>query len=118
MRWLSLITMLCVVASGCVRSKTEMLAPAGEYAPVPPDSVIVFLSIDDVVAQGFEYERIAMLFIRADSRYTNESAILKRAREEAGKIGANGVILGETREPGFLQADRHGRILAIHVRNK
>lgn len=109
--------LLAVTAMSCVRSTTEMLSPA-RYPPTVPDSVAVFISVADLDAQGLAYEPVALLFIRADARYTNENAIMRRAREDAAKIGANGVILGDTREAGFWSADRQARVLAVRTRPK
>ena len=109
--------LLAVTAMSCVRSTTEMLSPA-RYPPTVPDSVTVFISVADLDAQGLTYERVAMLFIRADATFTNESAIMRRAREDAAKVGANGVIMGEAREPGqfFWSSDRQARALAVRTR--
>ena len=107
--------LVAVTAMGCVSSKTEFLSPA-RYPPTVPDSVTVFVSVADIDAQGLAYERVAMLFISADARYTNELAIMRRAREDAAKIGANGVILGETREAGAWNPNRAARVLAVRTR--
>ena len=111
--------LLAVSAISCVRSATEMLSPA-RYAPTVPDSVTVFISVADVDAQGLAYERVAMLFIKADALFTNERTIMRRAREDAAKVGANGVILGEAREPGqgFFDSDRRARAMAVRTRPK
>lgn len=109
--------LLAVTAMGCVRSTTEMLSPA-RYPPTVPDSVTVFISVADVDAQGLAFERVAMLFIRATAEFTSENAIMRRAREDAAKIGANGVIMGNTREPGTWGSDRQERIMAVRTRPK
>ena len=111
--------LLAVTAMGCVNSATEMLSPA-RYAPTVPDSVTVFISVADVDAQGLAYERVAMLFIKADALFTNERSIMRRAREDAAKVGANGVILGEAREPGqgLFDSDRRARAMAVRTRPK
>ena len=111
------IGLLAAALGGCVRSTTEMLGPV-RYPATTPDSVTVYVSVADVEAQRLAYDRVAMLFIRADARYTNEAAIVQRAREDAAKVGANGVILGDTREPGFWSADRQARVLAIRTHPK
>jgi hypothetical protein len=109
--------LVAVTAMGCVRSTTEMLSPA-RFPPTVPDSVTVFLSVADVDAQGLAFERVAMLFIRATAEFTEENAILRRAREDAAKIGANGIILGAAREPGTWGSDRQERIMAVRTRPK
>ena len=110
--------LVAVTATGCVRSTTEMLSPA-RYAPTVPDSVTVFVSVADVDVQGLAYERLAMIFIQADATFTEEVAIMRRAREDAAKLGANGIILGEAREPGRAwNTDRQARVLAVRTRPK
>jgi len=109
--------LVAVTAMGCVRSTTEMLSPA-RYPPTVPDSVTVFISVADVDAQGLAFERVAMLFIRATAEFTQENAIMRRAREDAAKVGANGVIMGDSREPGTWGSDRQARILAVRTRPK
>jgi hypothetical protein len=103
--------------AGCVRSSVEMLSPA-RFPATLPESVTVYVSVADVEAQHLVYERVAMLFIRADALFTNEAAIMRRAREDAAKVGANGVILGDAREPGFFlwSSDRQARVFAIRTR--
>ena len=109
--------LLAVAAMGCVRSTTEMLSPA-RYPPTVPDSVTVFISVADVDAQGLAFERVAMIFIRATAEFTEENAIMRRAREDAAKIGANGIIMGNAREPGTWGSDRQERIMAVRTRPK
>jgi len=109
--------LVAVTAMGCVRSTTEMLSPA-RYPPTVPDSVTVFISVADVDAQGLAFERVAMLFIRATAEFTEENAIMRRAREDAAKLGANGIILGNAREPGTWGSDRQERIMAVRTRPK
>ena len=109
--------LVAVTAMGCVRSTTEMLSPA-RYPPTVPDSVTVFISVADVDAQGLAFERVAMLFIRATAEFTEENAIMRRAREDAAKIGANGIIMGNAREPGTWGSDRQERIMAVRTRPK
>ena len=107
--------LVAVTAMGCVRSTTEMLSPQ-RYPPTVPDSVTVFISVADVAAQGLAFERVAMLFVRATAEFTQENAIMRRAREDAAKLGANGVILGDAREPGNWGTDRQERIMAVRTR--
>ena len=109
--------LVALTAMGCVRSTTEMLTPV-RYPPTVPDSVTVFISVADVGAQGLAFERVAMLFIRATAEFTQEISIVRRAREEAAKVGANGVIMGTTREPGTWGTDRQERVLAVRTRPK
>ncbi len=109
--------LLAVSAISCVRSTTEMLSPA-RYPPTVPDSVTVFISVADLDAQGLAFERVAMLYIRATAEFTSENAIMRRAREDAAKVGANGVIMGNAREPGTWGTDRQERIMAVRTRPK
>ena len=95
-----------------------MLVPAGRYPPTRAESVTVYISAGDVTAQGLEYERVAMIFIRATAQATDERAIMHRAQEDAAKLGANGVIMADPREPAAGSTDRQGRVLAIRTRRR
>jgi hypothetical protein len=111
------LILVAVTATGCVRSTIEVLSPS-RYPPTFADSVTVFISVADVDAQGLAFERVAMLFIRATAEFTQENAIMRRAREDAAKLGANGIILGGAREPGTWGTDRQERIMAVRTRPK
>ena len=72
-----------------------------------------------------ENTRVAILSGKGSETYTNESDLIDKLREEAGKLGANAIILGEMEDPSagkqFVSAlfgtssDRKGQAIAIYV---
>jgi len=104
---------------GCVHVSAEEIAP-NKYAPVAPDSVLVFTGPQELRDRGYEWETIAVLFASGSADYTSNKGMLSKLREEAAKRGANGVLLGEQKEPGFGErlffghaAQRKSQIMAI-----
>ena len=90
--------------------------------PVHPDDVIIYLSEDDIDG---EWENIAIIHAQGDSQLTRESKMLRKAREQAGEIGANGILIEEIKEPSAgaqiagevlgTGSTRRGRMIAIYV---
>ncbi len=64
--------------------------------PIARDDVHVYLPGDSIP----EYTRIAILNAKGDSEMTNEGKMIDKLREEAGKLGANAIIMREIEEPG------------------
>lgn len=89
--------------AGCVSVQTQLLGPANRFAPVPEDSVRVFLSEQELRDRGYEWEAIALLFGSGSSMYTTDRGMVQTIRREAGKVGANGIILADTREPSSAE---------------
>jgi len=107
------ILVAAVLLAACVQTKVDRLTPTQKYAPVPPESVRVFLNEQEVVNGHYEYETVAIVYGSGNHFWTDEAQMSRKLREEAGKQGANGVILGEMKEPGFLQSERKSRVVAI-----
>ncbi len=82
MRRALLLTLLLV---GCVHVNKSVLMDRSAY-PLPMMDVSVFLPGDWIPDSC---ERVAILHASGD--YTNESQMLDKLREEAGKLGANAV---------------------------
>ena len=105
---------------GCVSAQVISLGPKTSYPPVPVSEVQVFLTEEDVPGP---FEKLALIKLSGDVDYTNESEMVAKAKEEAAKIGANGIILGETKEPSTgakiagevfgVSAERKGQVVAI-----
>jgi len=95
-----LIALSALALPACVNVSAEMLAPQ-KHEPVPVDSVRVFVAESELEDQDLEWESVAVLFARGSADWTSERGMLRKLREEAGKRGANGIILGEMKEPGF-----------------
>lgn len=121
------IGLLCVFViagtSGCVVTNATRLSTATESrAPVLPKDVALYRVASQVPRR---YEEVALLNSAGDANYTNESKMFESMKKEAGKVGANGVILDALSEPGAgakvaaaifgVSAQRKGKALAIWV---
>lgn len=110
------------VLVGCVAVNTTQLGMKTLRAPVPADQVMFYRTADQVPGK---YEEVALLNASGDSFFTNEARMHKRMRDEAGKLGANGVILDAMSEPSAgakvaaaifgVGAERKGKAIAIFV---
>ena len=90
---------------------------------MPPDAVQVFFETDSIP----EHTRVAILNASGSSGFTNEGQMIDKLREEAGKLGANAIILSGMKEPGagekfvnyiaggFADGQRRGGAVAIWV---
>jgi hypothetical protein len=116
----------CIVAAAlllaaCVSVNKSILDRSMMGVPVPRDEVYVYLPGDSLP----EYRRIAILNAKGDAEVTDESQMIDKLREEAGKLGANAIILGDTEEPGTgakiakalfnTSANRRTQAIAIYV---
>jgi hypothetical protein len=109
-----------LVAAGCVQASATYLSPRQMLAPVPEDSVRVFLATDSVPANC---QRYALINTSGDADMTNESQMVNAAKRRAGKIGANAIQLQSTRDPSTgtriagavlgIPANRKGQMLAF-----
>jgi len=117
-----LIAIACAaVATACVTVNRSVLSESRMAFPVPQVRVQVYFPEDSVP----EHERIAILNAEGDDDLTDEAQMIDRLREEAGKLGANAIILGEVRDPGTgarvaaavfgISSDRKGSAIAIFV---
>jgi hypothetical protein len=116
-KWLIVLVLL----AACVSVNKSILSRSRIAQPVPRDSVRVFLP-GDTVPQN---ERIALLHARSNESFTNEGKMIDKMREEAGKLGANAIILGEIKDPGTVArvasvvfgtpADRQGQAIAVYI---
>lgn len=93
---IAVVVMVTLALAACgVSTSTIMLDPTPRPF-VTPEHVRVFLTPDDVPG---EYVRIAVIHAKADPSWNDEAKIVTKLREEAAKLGANGLILGEFVEP-------------------
>ena len=89
--------------------------------PVPRDEVHVYFASDSIPP----HERIAILTGSGDDQLTNEGQLIDKLRQEAGKLGANAIILNEVKDPNTgsriaravlgIPANRKGQALAVFV---
>ena len=91
------VMILALAGSGCgVKTNVVMLDPAGPtFGTVSPDSVLVFASPSSV---RVDYDSLAILSAGGRSSGAlapDEAAVIASLKEEAGGLGADGIILGE-----------------------
>ncbi|MCJ7628347.1 MAG: hypothetical protein MUO50_08165 [Longimicrobiales bacterium] len=87
---------LTLVLVACVSVNKSILERSYMSAPVPKEAVHVYLAGDEVP----EHTRIAILNAQGDVDLTDEGQMIDKLREEAGKLGANAIVMGELSDPG------------------
>ena len=107
--------------AGCVHTNATILSttPRPEVAT---SAVVLYTAADKVPGK---YDEIALIDSKGSDQWVSEHKMLESIRKQAGKVGANGVILQAETEPGTgaqvahallgTSADRHGKALAIFV---
>ncbi len=115
------LAVAALVATSCVSVNKSVLRPG--LPPVPEWAVQVFFETDSIP----EHTRVAILHASGSSGFTDEAEMIDRLREEAGKLGANAIILSGIKEPGagekfvnylasgWVDGERRGGALAIWV---
>ena len=111
------IIALCLFLTACVTAKTEFLTPT-RYAPISMDSVTIFMGAAELQADSIAYERVAMIFLKGSQTFTDQQAMIRKAREEAGKMGCNGIVVSTMVEGGYnrfwgTENPRQGTVIAI-----
>lgn len=112
---------LLVFLAGCVTVSKSVLSRAHIGEPVPQDDVQVYFADDTVPA----HERVAILSAEGDDSLTDQADMIDKLRKEAGKLGANAIILGEVKDASTgariaaavfgTTALRKGQAIAIFV---
>lgn len=108
-----------VFATACVSVSKSVLMDRS-FAPVPKLDVYVFLLEDEVPE---DCERVALLSASGEVDWTDESQMIDKMREEAGKLGANAIQIRAIEDPGTgervvaaifdTEADRDGSAIAL-----
>jgi hypothetical protein len=108
-----------ILATACVSVSKSVLMDRS-FAPVPLQDVYVFL-LDDPIPE--DCERVALLSASGEVDWTDESQMIDKMREEAGKLGANAIQLRSIEDPGTgervvaalfdTEADRDGSAIAL-----
>jgi hypothetical protein len=101
-RALVAIALACVSATACVRVSTTRLTSAG--ASVPVDSVRVFAT-----QSPGEYTELAVL--RAHRFLARDAKVLDALRSRAARLGANGLLLLNTRGAGGVRGSGTGVVI-------
>ena len=117
-----LVALLAPLLLGaCVQTSATMLS-SKTFPPLSPEEVTIYVSEEDIPA---EYEKVAIINATGSSSYTNEAQLYEAVRKRAAKIGANGVLLSEIKEPGTgakvaaavfgYDTQRKSQMIAIYV---
>lgn len=93
---LAFLVLVVMAQAGCVSVNKSVLDHSFGDRTVPAQQVQVYFADDDIP----EHTRVAILNASGDSGFTDEGQMIDRLREEAGKLGANAIVLDELREPG------------------
>lgn len=111
-----------VLLTACVSTNATVLNKSMTRPPIAKDSVVIYSSADKVPGK---YDEVALLNSKGDESMTNERKMYESMRKEAAKLGANGVILQETKDPGTgskvahmligTSSNRQGKSMAIYV---
>ncbi len=110
------ILLICLAAA-CVKASTEFLTTE-RFPPTVVDSVTVFIGVEELQADSIVYQRIALIFLEGDQDMTDQQDMIRKAREEAAAIGANGIIITDISEGGRnpdqdSDNPRRGRVMAV-----
>lgn len=121
MRTITIVTGLILTAA-CVNTSATVLNPEAQRAPICAEGVQLFTSAEKV---GKEFHEVAVLNSKGDGDWTSEQGMANSQRKKAAKLGANGVILGDQKDPStgakiakaFLgtSANRKGQSVAIYI---
>jgi len=96
------IALLSLAATACVRVSTTRIAPA--TTAIPADSVRVF-----AIQSPGEYEELAVL--RAHRFLARNSQVMRALRGRAARLGANGLLLLNTRGSGGVRGTGTGVVV-------
>lgn len=115
------LTIIAVLLGACVSVNKSILAPNPTGRTFRMEDVTVFFERDSLP----EHTRLAILNAHGDVEVTDESDMIDELREEAGKLGANAIVLGEIDEPGTgariagavfdIPTERETQAVAIYV---
>ena len=113
---------LAALATGCIHTNASVLDPTVSFQKTCSNAVQVFTTAERVPSP---YREVALLNSKGESSWTDEKGMLGSQRKKAAEVGANGLILGETKEPnagtkiiGSLfgtGAERKGKAIAIWI---
>jgi len=120
-----LLAVLALLAlGGCVSTNYVLLGGSGTYPAVSPNEVRIYLTEADIREP---HEKIALITVKGSSTMSDEAALIRAMRKRAATLGANGLVLGDIREPGVVERvagvifdhdpQRTGRAVAVRVRN-
>jgi hypothetical protein len=86
---LLLVSVIALVAIGCVSAKATLLNPDVRFDPVPWQDVRVYYDEADVKG---EFETIAIIRSEGKEVFTTEAQMLKKMKKKAGALGVSMVV--------------------------
>jgi hypothetical protein len=89
-RVMNAAALLCALSACGVRAHIVARNPALTLAPTCANAVPVYASSDKV---PYDYYEVAMIAADANSVYNGQGDILKSVRNQAARVGANGVVI-------------------------
>ena len=118
---LSVVVLAVLALAACVGVNKSILAPNPTGVVFAKDAVQVFFSTDSIPT----HTRVAILNAKGSDDWTNEGEMIDKIRGEAGKLGANAVVLQKMEDPSTgskvvsaifgTSSDRKGQAIAIYV---
>jgi hypothetical protein len=96
MRRVSLVLAAITTSMACVHVSKSILSDRSMY-PIAQSDVFVFIAGDTIPAAC---ERVALLHGSGADGFVNESNMIDALRKEAGKLGANAIVLQSVEEAG------------------
>jgi hypothetical protein len=119
---LGAVAIAAVMLTGCVSTSVTMLGGTETLPATVPQTVVLYRLASQVPGT---YRELALLDSVGDANATNQTQMYNSMRVKAAKIGANGIILDATTEPGAMAqvvgaifgagANRRGKAIAIYV---
>jgi hypothetical protein len=88
-------SVLLLTTVGCISVSKSVLSPNPTGRILTKEEVTVYFENDSIP----QHTRVAILNAKGDSDATSEGKMIDKIREEAGKLGANAIILGAMTEP-------------------
>ncbi len=114
-----------MLLGGCVSTNATLLGQSTAGAPVNAEAVVIYRTAAQVPGP---YRELAILNSTGEANWTNEKKMYQSMRKEAGKLGANAIILDAMSEPSAgakvaaaifgVGASRKGRSVAIATEPK
>jgi hypothetical protein len=108
--------------AGCVSTNAAVLDPTVKYQKICPDGVEIFTSAQRVAG---DYREVALLHSKGESGWTDERQMAASQRKKAAELGANGIVMGDIKEPNAgtkiigsilgTGSERKGAALAIYI---
>jgi hypothetical protein len=115
----------CYSLVGCLSVTSTQLGPPHtpvDHPVIAAERVAIYRAPEQVPG---DYEEVALLHASGSQQWSSESEMMRKLREEAGRLGANAIILEPERELSVrekiaiqksnVDIGREGKALAIYV---